>query len=435
MRRSATLVAITCLLAISVVSGEEASPSAHYDCDTPPQGEPLTEGAALQRLDLCNRDIIAARRAVTAAMADRRIAGQPPNPTLTAGVGSFNPQLGIGSGPWSSKTVDSALRYEQLIERGGKLALRELGADRLIAAAEQDLAEVRREQGTAILQAMVDLAAADERVNLLGEVAALYDQITRANSRRVDAGDLAPIDAQRQAIETMRAASDLRQARAEAQHARLSLASALAWDAYANGLTCAPSVLGVDPRPTARIDPGQRADVKAARLRVDAAAAARDLAQAQKQVDVTLGVQVDRYPANATNTFGQGTTYGVTVSVPLPIRHGYEGEQARAYSDYDAAQESYRRIAAAAQNDAARMQDDLAAAQARLQLLQEQLAPQSEQVARATELGYAKGALGVLDVLDARRVLRQTHLDILAARADVARAAAARNRWIASQAE
>jgi outer membrane protein, heavy metal efflux system len=435
MPRPITLLLIMFALTSPAGSADLTTTRAPSDCDAPPQAEPLTEGIAMQRLDACNRDVIAARRAVTAAMADRRIAGQPPNPTLTAGVGSYNPQLGIGSGPWSCKTVDTALRYEQLIERGGKLALRELGADRLIAAAEQDLAEIRRQQGTAVLQAMVDLAAADERVTVLGEVAVLYDEITRANARRVGSGDLAPIDAQRQAIETMRAQADLRQARADAQRARLALASALGWDAYASRLKCEPSVLGVSPLPADLVDPGARADVKAARLRVDAAAAARDLARAQAQTDVTVGVQVDRYPSNATNTFGQGTTYGVTVSVPLPIRHAYEGEQARAYSDYDAAQESYRRIVAGAQNDATRMQDDLAAAQSRLQLLQEQIAPQSEQVARAAELGYAKGALGVLDVLDARRVLRQTRLDILSARADVARAAAARNRWIASQTE
>ena len=55
-------------------------------------------------------------------------------------------------------------------------------------------------------------------------------------------------------------------------------------------------------------------------------------------------------------------------------------------------------------------------------------------VARAAELGYAKGALSLLDVLDARRVLRQTRLDLLAARADAARAAFARSRWTSSAA-
>ena len=78
---------------------------------------------------------------------------------------------------------------------------------------------------------------------------------------------------------------------------------------------------------------------------------------------------------------------------------------------------------------------DAANAQDRLRLLQDRQVPLSEQVARAAELGYAKGALPLLELLDARRVLRQARLDLLAARADLARAAVARDSWIASQAE
>ena len=435
MRRSAVLLAIVLISASPLGLAESSSTSGRLDCEAPPPAQPLTEGVALQRMAACNRDIIGMRRAVAAARADRRIAGQPPNPTLTAGVGSFNPKLGIGSGPWSRKTMDNSLRYEQLIERGGKRALRERGTDRLIAAAEQDLAEVQRQQRAVVLQAMLDVAAIDERLKLLGELVALYEQSGRANARRVASGDLASIDAQRQAIETTRAQADLRQARADAQRARLALATALAWESQANALESDPAILGVTAFAADILDPEQRADVKAAHLRVEAASAARDLAQAQAKADVTVGLQVDWYPSNATNSFGQGTTYGVTVSVPLQVRHRFEGELARALSDYEAAQEAFQRASATARNDAARLQGDLANGQDRLRLLQDQQAPLSEQVARAAELGYAKGALTVLEVLDARRILRQTRLDLLAARADVARATLARNSWIASQAE
>ena len=47
------------------------------------------------------------------------------------------------------------------------------------------------------------------------------------------------------------------------------------------------------------------------------------------------------------------------------------------------------------------------------------------------ELGYSKGALSVLELLDGRRVLRQTQLDVLSARSDLVRAVLTRKYWIA----
>lgn len=404
-------------------------------CQTEAPVQPLTEKLALQRMRQCNRDLVAAERAMAAARADQRIAGQAPNPTLTAGVGSINPALGVGSGPFRDKTLDTSARYEQLIERGGKLALRERNALLLATAAAQDGAEIEHQQGVAVLQAMVDLGAAGSRVALLSEVAALYDETLRANARRTAQGDLAPIDAQRQAIDATRAQVDLRQAQADLQRARLALAGLLAWESQANAVQVDPAILDNVAAPLDTFDPMQRADVKAARLRVDAALAARDLVRAQAKADVTVGLQVDHWPTSATNQTGTGNTVSVTVSMPLLVRHHFDGELARAISDSDAAQELLQRTQAAAQADWNRLNADFATAQARLQLLQTQQAPQAEQVASGAELGYRKGALSVLELLDARRVLRQTRLDVLGARADVARAALARNRWIASQTE
>ena len=78
---------------------------------------------------------------------------------------------------------------------------------------------------------------------------------------------------------------------------------------------------------------------------------------------------------------------------------------------------------------------DVESASTRLELLRTQLTARAEQVARAAELGFSKGALSVLELLDARRVLRQTRLDLLSARADLARAAISRYRWIPSDTE
>ena len=411
-----------------------ASAGIHADafadtCESAAPALPLTPAWALRRMEDCNRDLQAAQRAVTASLADLRTAGQAPNPTLTVGAGSISPSAGIGAGPLWRKTLDSSLRYEQLVERGGKPALRRRAAEQLSAAARQDVAEIRRQQSLAVLQALVDVASADARGALLADISTLYAEAQRANERRTARGDLAPIDAQRQAIEATRAQGDVAQARADALRARLALAGLLALEPAAAALQVDPAVLDPLLPAQAADDGGQRPDVAAARLRVEAARAARDLARAQARPDVTVGLQLDHWPISAANPVGTGNTVSVTFSVPLLLRHSFDGELARAVSDSDAAEEALARLLATAQAERARMDNELLAARARQQLLQTQLAPQAEQVARAAELGYAKGALSLLDVLDARRVLRQTRLDVLAARADAARAAFARSRW------
>lgn len=48
--------------------------------------------------------------------------------------------------------------------------------------------------------------------------------------------------------------------------------------------------------------------------------------------------------------------------------------------------------------------------------------PRATQVANQAEFAYRRGALSLTDLLDARRTLRTTQLDVLAARTDLAKA-------------
>ncbi len=424
-------VCCVCLTALSALAanGEHTSPDpVACSRETPPSV--LTESLVLQRLLACNRDVIAARRATSGARADQRIAGQTPNPTLTAGINNINPRLGIGPGSLADKAVDSSLRIEQVFERGGKPALRQAATERISAATEQDSDEILRQQRQAVLQAMVDVAATDGRVALQNDIVKLYEESVSASERRATRGDLAPIESERQAIEAVRAQADLRQAQTEARRARATLAGLLAWETMASSLKVEATILDVASNTSVVIDPAARSDVKAAQMRVEAAEATRELARAQKKADVTVGLQVDRWPTSVSNFTGTGNSIGFTVSIPLMVRHTFDGELARAISDHDSAEENLQRVMAAAQSDLTRLDDDTASVRARLALLTIQLQPKAERIAQAAELGYAKGALNLLELLDARRVLRQTQLDVLAARSDLARAIIARNSWI-----
>jgi len=169
----------------------------------------------------------------------------------------------------------------------------------------------------------------------------------------------------------------------------------------------------------------RRPDVTAAEARLAAAAASRDLARAGRVPDVTVGAQAEHYPQSPTNSYGDGNSYGVFISIPLFVRHSNGGEARRAEVDYYAALDDRNRILLEAQNDIERLRSQLEAARATLQQMQTAVLPAAESVANSAEFAYTKGATGVLDLLDARRALRQTRVDAVEAQGNYAKALAA----------
>ena len=382
----------------------------------------LSADALLARVAPCHPDVRAAERTLAGARADTLTAAQRPNPQLTLGAANLSRDLG-GGRLWD-KTFDHQLRIDQLIERGDKPALRVAAADASRAAARADLAEAIRQARLATLRSYHDLRAALARRAELQSTATLYDESQRALERRVSVGDAAPLDATRFKLDALRLQADLKQAESDTHALRLQLASMIGAEAQAERLTPTTSapvtaIAQISPR-----DLDRRPDVVAAQARLDAARAAREVARALKTRDVSVGVQLDRYPVSDTNSSGSGNTVSVFVSIPLFVRHSYEGENARAEADVNSAEEVMRRVRAAAQTDLDRAAAQWHAAQARRRLIADELLPAAERVAAGAELAYRRGASSVLDVLDARRALRAAHIERITADADFAKATA-----------
>ena len=388
-----------------------------------PLDRPLPLGEAEQRLRNCNRDIRAAEIATLAAAADLRTARQRPNPTLALGASNVNPHAGWGAGPLRDKTFDSSVRLEQLVERGGKTELREEQAQALLDAARADFAEQLRLQRLALRNAFFDLAAAQERVRLQGGFRSLSEESASASEQRFRAGEVSHAEADRFRLDAARAANDLRQAQAERQRLRLELARLMGAETSAPALEVQVSWGEGEAAP--RVE-GDRPDVAAARRRVDAAQAARELARRIATRDVTVGIQADRWPVSETNVQGTGISYALTVSVPLHVRHANEGEAARAQADFDAALAVLERQRAQAAAEALLAEEDWRAARERRARVETEVRPAANDVAAAAEFAYARGATGVLDLLDARRSLKAVELDEVQARADAAKAWARR---------
>lgn len=417
------------LLALAASAGAAASEPMPPDgpCVPPPAKATLTLAQARLDAQRCNRDIIAARRSEEASQADIQIASQRPNPVLSLGVANINPHLGVGAGNLRSKTVDSTVRVDQVIETANKGNLRTEAARKASAAAGEQTQAVVAQQLGAVDQAWYEAVVSQTRVEVLTELVGLSARTQQANETRLKAGDVSRADVTKLQLETLRAQSDLRAAIADHTNDKAALAAAMGVPG-----TLADNRLVADwPSLDAPVPPfnpdvlQRRPDVTAAEARLAAAASQRDLARAGRVPDVTVGVQYEHYPISETNTTGSGNSYGAFVSIPLFVRHSYGGEARRAEVDYYAALDDRNRILLQAENDIGRLRAQLEAARASLLQMRDAVLPAAESVASSAEFAYSKGASGVLDLLDARRALRATRVDALEAQGNYAKALSA----------
>ena len=389
----------------------------------------LTLAVAESWLANNNRDIAVARRALEQSQADVLIAGQRPNPQLSLAVQNINPSRGIGAGNLRGKTVDSVVRVDQLIERGDKAELRVETARRFEAAAGQDIADVSRQQMLALRNAYFDLLAAQEKFASSVDAAQLFGRSVDAAQLRLKAGDLAAADVARIRVDALRAQNDARAAEGDMARARLVLAYLVGFE------SSAATIKAVSPWPRPRAASAvlvteeqieQRADVRAALARLDGADKARALARALRARDVSVGAQYEHWPNQAdANNQGTGSSFGVALSVPLFLRHQYEGDIARAQADWYAARDQLERTRAQARAELAKAATDLAAARERLLRFDGELLPEALRAAAAAEFAFRNGAIGVMDLLDSRRVLKTIQADVSTARAEHAKALAA----------
>lgn len=388
----------------------------------------LSLATAEARLDSGNLEIISARQQLEAARADVIGAGARPNPTLGVAVSSISPSRGIGSGRLNDKQVDSVLRIDQLIERGGKRELRIATAEQLVQAAEQNLEETRRLQRLALHQAYYDLKLGEEKQRISRENSRLQNEALAASEKRLAAGDIPSAEVVRLRVEALRAANDANTAASDAVRARQGLALLIGAGREAPSAWTASDPWPVDLPPglNAQLDAdtlSARPNVRAAQFRVSAAERARELARQLRTRDVTVGAQVERFPPDT------GVTYGFTISVPLQINYQYQGEIARAEADLTTAMAEREREMTMATADYRRAAADLQAAAERRRRLNEELLPQARSSLDSAEFAYKRGAISLLDVLDARRTLRSVELEAAASAADFAKARAS---WLAA---
>ena len=370
-----------------------------------------------------NREVQIGQRLVEGAQADRLTAGQRPNPNVSINTSKFNSRQGNYSGDLREKQADSVFGVQQLFERGNKRELRIEAADQNVRATRGDYADIQRQQKLVLYSAYYDLAAAQERLRIAAETAASFQKTVDAVERRLTAGDIARTDVARIRVDALRAQNDARMAEGERRKAQSALAYVIGAERDAErisvidtwpGLGAAADALEIDKALAGR------ADVQAAQARIAGAEKSRELARALRTRDVTGSVQFEHFPGDFSNN-----TFGVGVSIPLFTNYYFEGEIRRAEVELDAARDNFGRVRALALSEIVRSRADLDSAHDRVRRFGDVLLKEAQRAAEGAEFAYSRGAIGVMDLLDARRQLYATRLEAAVAQADYAKSLAA----------
>ena len=363
-----------------------------------------------------NHDLQLATNQIESAKADTLTASQRPNPQLSYSLNN----VGTGRDHRYLNGSDHVVRIDQTFERGDKRALRMQSADFMLHASEADLLNIKRQSKTQLYQLYYQLLLAQEKLRIVEENVSLYQKTIVASELRLKAGDIAASELSRLDLDKLRADNDVFQARNNLKQAQIDLAIFIGEELNAPAIVAAdtwPEVMNKVYQNAINIE--NRADIKAAQLRLKAAETNRELAAALKKRDVTIGAQVEHNSLDLeTNTIGLG------ISIPLMTGYGYEGEIARAESEYQAALLELDHVHAFAISEINKARGDLKTAEARVLHYDDNLLKEADKVLQSAEFAYKQGAQSVMDLLDARRTYKATQIEAQSARADYATALA-----------
>lgn len=370
-----------------------------------------------------NLDLLAARYNIDNAQAQEIIAAAIPNPTLSIQVSEISrnsnqnasaqgcPQSDVGQ----NRNCGPAEIYSfsQLIETAGKRGLRMKSSAIATQAAENDFRDATRILTNMVRDAYYGLLQAQKNRWLAQEIVAQYKKIVDSNRLRLKAGDIAESDFLRIEMEGLKAQSELDNAEATVEQAQAALAVTLNWPDKSmqfNAEETWPAIkeIGQSLSREALIEKALtlRPDLQADKQRADQADKDLTLARRLKYPDVTLTGGAARDPSNTILN-----SYFVGVSVPLPLFYQYKGEESQALVNFNQMRLAAQETELSVRSDIVNALAAWTSANKVVQRFESDLLDRAKKVHEKSQLAYQRGAIGVLDFIDAQRNYKAVMLD------------------------
>jgi cobalt-zinc-cadmium efflux system outer membrane protein len=338
---------------------------------------------------------------------------------IVTAQGRLNPTAGMAAGgqsiraPGNIAGLVTSYSYTQALELGGLRPTRIAYAERGRESSERLLDATRLAVLSGVRRAFYQALRQSGEIGILTENQRLVEELRNRIRVRVEVGEAGR-------LELTRAEAEVVVARTAANRAHLQYIAAVSQlrAAVGGGVEADITPKGtVGPRVTLPPLEALRREVLErhpllllARAEVRRAEARVEYEKAQRRPQPELKADVDVPP--------DSPTYRVGLVIPLPVRNRREGPIAEAVALIKQAQalERSREVELLAATDGAygRYQE----ANQQLEAFETGLLKEAEEAVRAGETAYQLGERGILEVLDAQRVLRTVRLDFLNAQFD-----------------
>jgi cobalt-zinc-cadmium efflux system outer membrane protein len=349
-----------------------------------------------------NLQLVAARYDVDMVEAEKLTAHLRPNPEVSVGFSDI--PLNFSRDFIKPHTFSYGI--SQTIELGGKRQKR-------MDAADADSEQARAEFQTVVWQLTNDVKKkfyavllAKSLFDLSKENQKTFADIVERTKQVFQSGEISGLELQQLEIEKFKFDTDVANSERDYELALRDLRVALGGDYRAMDVEVAGAIDYYQLYDFSLSDLHEKAlaarpDLKAAQLSENAADAAIRLQDAQKIPDVTVGAGVEQVP-------GEGNTYNVGVSVPLPVFNRNQAERAKAQIQKLKAQNDQRQITNLVLSDVDKALVAFDIQKKRIELYRTGILTKVTDIQTLTEFSLKAGESSTLELLDAIRTRRDT---------------------------
>jgi cobalt-zinc-cadmium efflux system outer membrane protein len=300
----------------------------------------------------------------------------------------------------------TTIRIGQLLELGGKRAARVQAALVGEQLAGIDYEFRRIELIARVANVFTEVIAGQERLKLAEETRRLARQVVDTVTRRVKAGKVPPIEETRARVGLSSTNIEFEQAQRDLMSARKRLA--LLWDSAAPQFEQALGSLEISVAPP---------DFEALQQRVlENPLALRALKNIEHRKALLQVEQTRRIP-NLTVSAGAvnyallgGNTAIVNVMIPLPLFDRNQGNIKEAHQRVSKAEDEQEAMVLRLRTELAQSYEAMSAAWNEIGILRDEILPGARSAFDVTRRGYELGKFGLLEMLDAQRILFQNQL-------------------------
>lgn len=348
-----------------------------------------------------NKDLQAARYAVDIGRARLLQAGLRPNPRLDVSVRSdflFNNEGEYGS----------ALAVSQEFPIAGRIARQKDVARVDIALAEAEVAEAQRRLADQVAGKTYRLLVSQRQASAVDSLIGVEEKLAKTARARFRAAEVSELDVNTVQLEIKRLGLERSLLQSEQQALTTALNTLL-------GRSATAPLTVIEPLPDLGLLPSlphlqdralqQRADLKAALLGVDRAAAEKALARSLRWQDWSVGLELsqDKQAVLGAPPQGNDRAIGVSVSIPLPLFNKSQGLIAEADANRGQATARVDALRLTILGEVAGAHAEATRLQALLAQFGESMRPISERNVRLARQGYEMGLIPVFDVVQAQR--------------------------------